>query len=320
MTLEQVQNLNKDFAADVANGLSTRPKYLHTRYIYNDEGSRLFEQIMRLDEYYLTDAEVELLEKHKDDYRKLLSPEPVDVVELGAGNGEKTRIILEHLLNTGTRFTFRPLDISQGAIDTLMNKLSNHLPNLNCQGMVADYFDGLKWLNTYSDKKRLVMFLGSNIGNFEPRDRSEFLNALQQSLNTGDIVAMGFDFKKDPSLINAAYNDTQAVTAAFNKNILNRINQELGGNFNPKKFHFYASYNPFQGAVQSSLLATESQDIYIEALDQSFHFEAWEPIHTESSYKFTPEDIESMAGNHGFRHHYLWTDANGYYGNAIWAV
>lgn len=320
MTLQNETSFDQDFAADIANGLSNQPKFLQTRYIYDDEGSRLFEQIMRVEEYYLTDAEVDLLNTHKQDYASLLAPEPVDVVELGAGNGEKTKIILEHFLDTQRQFTFRPLDISQGAIDTLEADLGRSLPALDCRGMVADYFEGLQWLNTYNSNKRLVLFLGSNIGNFEPQQRSEFLDALYNALNEGDEVAIGFDFKKDPTLINGAYNDKKGVTAAFNKNILKRINQELGGHFDPDKFQFYASYNPFVGAVQSTLVATENQDVHINALDQAFHFEAWEPIHTESSFKYTVSDIQALAAQHGFKHRYLWMDSNGYYGNAIWAV
>lgn len=320
MTEQSVKHFDQDFAADIANGLSTKPKYLQTRYIYDDEGSRLFEQIMRLDEYYLTNAEIDLLHNHKSDYRSLLTPEPVDVVELGAGNGEKTRIILEHFLEEDSQFTFRPLDISKGAIDTLQAEVGDALPSLDCRGMVADYFDGLQWLNTYNSNKRLVLFLGSNIGNFEPKQRADFLNALRASLNPGDMVAIGFDFKKDPALINKAYNDQSGVTAAFNRNILHRINDELGGEFEPEKFQFYAAYNPFQGCVQSTLMAMENHDVYIDALGQAFHFEAWEPIHTESSYKYTQSDIQALAAHHDFRHEYLWTDSNQWYGNAIWSV
>ncbi len=320
MQPSSVKDFNKDFAADVANGLSTKPKYLPTRFIYDDEGSRLFERIMQQEEYYLTDAEIDLLNRHKADYDELLKPEPVDVVELGAGNGEKTRILLENFLRSGRQFTFRPLDISKAAIDRCMEILDNTLPDLDCHGMVADYFEGLRWLNNENNHKRLVLFLGSNIGNFEPKQRDAFLSELYDSLNTGDHVAIGFDFKKATSLLNNAYNDANGVTAAFNKNILKRINTELGGAFDPDKFQFYATYNPFMGAVQSTLIATEPQEVAIRALDQSFYFDAWEPVHTESSFKFSENEISQLAAKHGFQHQALLKDEKGWYGNAIWKV
>lgn len=313
-------DFDKDFAADVANGLSTKPKYLPTRYIYDDEGSRLFERIMQQDEYYLTNAEIDLLEQHKADYCELLQPQPVDVVELGAGNGEKTSILLEYFLNAGCRFNFRPVDISGKAIDRLTQLMGNKLPSLTCHGMVADYFDGLDWLNTYNDHKRLVLFLGSNIGNFEPQQRHEFLQALKNSLNSGDQVAIGFDFKKETSFLNNAYNDANGVTEAFNKNILKRVNTELGGEFDLDLFKFYAAYNPFQGAVQSTLMAKKAQNVKVGALGQSFTFDEWEPVHTESSYKFSESEIKELADENGFHQVALWKDSRDMYGNAIWTV
>jgi L-histidine N-alpha-methyltransferase len=320
MDISTPQDFDKDFAADVANGLSTNPKYLPTRYIYDDEGSRLFERIMQQEEYYLTNAEIDLLEQHKANYCELLQPQPVDVVELGAGNGEKTSILLEYFVNTGCRFNFRPLDISKQAIDRLTQLMGEKLPSLTCQGMVADYFEGLDWLNTYNDNKRLVLFLGSNIGNFEPQQRQDFLQALKGSLNRGDQVAIGFDFKKETSYINKAYNDANGVTEAFNKNILKRVNAELGGDFDPQQFKFYAAYNPFQGAVQSTLMAKKAQQVKIEALDQSFRFDEWEPVHTESSYKFSENEIKHLADENGFYQEALWKDSRSMYGNAIWTV
>ncbi len=318
--MDYSQDFDKDFAADVANGLSTKPKYLPTRYIYDDEGSRLFERIMQQDEYYLTNAETDLLEQHKEGYCELLQPQPVDVVELGAGNGEKTSILLEYFVNAGCFFNFRPLDISKEAIDRLTKLMGYKVPSLTCQGMVADYFEGLDWLNTFNDNKRLILFLGSNIGNFEPQQRHEFLQALKGALNKGDQVAIGFDFKKETSYLNKAYNDANGFTEAFNKNILKRVNAELGGEFDMDQFKFYAAYNPFQGAVQSTLMAKKPQQVKIEALDQSFSFDEWEPVHTESSYKFSESEIKELAIENGFHQEALWKDSWGMYGNAIWTA
>lgn len=318
MEPKTAESYDKAFASAVAKGLSAYHKYLPTRYIYDDEGTRLFEEIMKLDEYYLTRCEIELFKQHKSAYADLINGRNTDIVELGAGNGEKTQILLEQFINRGETFTFRPIDISKAAIDKLETRLLQSLPSLNCEGMVADYFEGLHKLNAGNNNQKLVLFLGANIGNFEPRERGEFLSTLKENLNPGDIAAIGFDLKKPPDLINRAYNDKAGVTAAFNMNLLHRINRELDGNFNPENFRFYAAYNPFKGAVVSTLISKKAHTVSIAGIEQEFRFEAWEPIHTESSFKFTQAEINQLAKENGFYAKDFWTDPKGYYANAVW--
>lgn len=314
------QTVAAAFAQDVREGLSSNPKFLYSRDIYDDEGSRLFEEIMKLEEYYLTGAEKEVLEQFKSEYAYLLGDLPVNLVELGAGNGEKTGILLEYLLSRKLPITYRPLDISSWAIDRLEEILESRFPELEMEGMVGDYFEGLEWLKANSNQKNLVLFLGSNIGNFTPKERSKFLSKLHQSLNPGDLVAIGFDLKKEIEIMNKAYNDAQGVTEAFNMNLLHRINKELDGHFDPECFRFYAGYNPKSGAVESFLLSTREQVVPIDALDMKVSFDEWEPIHTESSYKFTLNEIHQMAEENGFTSVTVFPDSRHYYINAIWRV
>lgn len=307
-----------DFARDIAHGLSKQPKELYTKYIYDDDGSRLFEQIMQLDEYYPTRCEKAIFNNHKDDIAYYLGDSPANVVELGAGNGEKTYILLQHFLESGKSFSFWPLDISELAINRLKEVFSESLPELDYQGLVADYFDGLAYLNKQAHTRNLVLFLGGNIGNFLPEDRAHFLEHLKSNLNPGDLVLIGFDLKKMPEILNKAYNDKEGVTEAFNFNMLKRINRELDGDFDINKFQFNASYNVFEGAVESSLVAHTSHSVRIGALDQTFTFDDWEPIHTESSYKFSIQQIRQLADKHGFKEKALFTDPEHFYVNMLW--
>ncbi len=306
------------FAREVGNGLSKNPKELYSKYIYDDQGSALFEQIMELEEYYPTRCEKAVFEKYKNALAGYITDKPVNLVELGAGNGEKTTILLKHFLEYGKNFSFWPLDISDLAINNLKSKLRDELPGLDFQGMVADYFEGLKAIKKQNDAKNLVLFLGSNIGNFPPQERDQFISDLKQSLKPGDLVFMGFDLKKDPRTINKAYNDKDGVTEAFNFNLLNRINRELGGNFDPANFRFYAAYNALNGAVEACLISRKKQTVYIAALGETFTFDAWEPIHTESSFKFSRKEIQDMANRHGFREKSVFSDEADYYANALW--
>ena len=184
----------------------------------------------------------------------------------------------------------------------------------------ADYFDGLRWLAHQTDRRNLVLFLGSNIGNFDkPRARA-FLRRLWNALNPADRVLIGFDLKKDIEALLLAYNDPQGVTERFNLNLLERINRELGGTFNPDKFRFFSTYNVFSGALESYLVSLVDQRVYIEALSQDFHFAPWEPIHTEYSYKYLDHDITDLAQFTRFAVEARWYDAQGWFCDALWRV
>jgi L-histidine N-alpha-methyltransferase len=316
----ELGKLHQDFSTDVLIGLSQMPKRLSSRYFYDAKGSRLFQNIMDLPEYYLTSCEFEILHAKKKQIARFLAGEPFHLIELGAGDGRKTRTLLEFFQTKDFKFQYIPIDISLSAMKILIRFLNEQFPSLEARGLVADYFQGLKWLNSVENKKNFVLFLGSNIGNFDKAHARAFLHNLWHSLNNGDYVLIGFDLKKDIQTMRKAYDDSTGVTAQFNLNLLRRINRELGGNFDLKKFRFYSSYDVFSGAMESYLVSLQKQEVFIEQIGQSFFFEAWEPIHTEYSYKYLESDIVGLAAETGFAIEEQLYDSRKYFVDSIWRV
>jgi uncharacterized SAM-dependent methyltransferase len=199
-------------------------------------------------------------------------------------------------------------------------KMQNDMPEVITRGITAEYFEGLKWLKNNSDQRNIVLFKGGNIGNFSPEESQQFLNDLRNSLQTGDILILGCDLVKDYHTILRAYNDAQGVTRDFQLNLLHRINRDLGGDFDVDKFIYYPIYNPGKSAVESYLVSTENQQVYVGALDQHFSFDAHEPIHTEYSFKFTTPQLEQLAASAGFSVTKHLFDHRKYFVNSIWQV
>ncbi|TGE28037.1 L-histidine N(alpha)-methyltransferase [Hymenobacter metallicola] len=311
-----------DLARHVAQGLSRTPKTLSSMYFYDDAGSQLFQQIMALPEYYPTRTEFSLLTTHQAAITQALRPaateEPFFLLELGAGDGLKTKILLRHLLETGANFTYVPVDISAAAIDGLVASLQDELPTLQVEPQVSDYAAALVLMAARPGRKA-VLFLGSNIGNFLPADRREFLRQLAEPLSANDRLLVGFDLQKDPRQIRAAYDDSQGVTAAFNLNLLTRLNRELGADFDLDHWQHYTDYDPLSGAIRSYLVSTRDQQVQVAALQQSFAFQAWEVIHTENSYKFTRHLIEQTAAEAGLEVQQFFTDADNYFADVVLA-
>lgn len=318
--LDQVESLDQAFGSDVLVGLSQIPKRLSSRYFYDERGSLLFQKIMDLPEYYLTASEFEILKSRTDAFSSLLEGESFNLVELGAGDGRKTSILLEHFLKKNLDFQYIPIDISEVSMQTLTNLLNKKFPKLTSNGIVAEYLDGLKWLNYMNSQMNMVLFLGSNIGNFDKAHSRAFLHNLWNALNNGDFVVIGFDLKKDIDLMLKAYNDAEGVTAKFNLNLLRRINRELGGDFDLNKFQFHSSYDVFTGAMESYLVSKEKQTVFVKEISQSFLFEAWEPIHTEYSYKYLESDIQELAAETGFVIEKQLYDSKKYFVDSIWRV
>jgi dimethylhistidine N-methyltransferase len=311
----------KDFAIDVLVGLSGHPKRLPSRYIYDDEGSALFSAICDLDEYYPTRIEHQILDTHKQSILDALGGAPFNLVDLGAGDGRKTKVLLQHFDKQGADFRFAPIDISEGAMKGLVDNVGEELPNVRTDGVVSEYFDGIEWLGAQSpERKKLVLLLGSNIGNFDkPRARAMLLR-LWNAASDGDLVLIGFDLKKDIEALLSAYNDSEGVTARFNKNLLKRINTELGGDFDTERFRHFATYNVFSGAMESYLVSLERQTVNVEALRTSFDFKPWEPIHTEYSYKYLESDIADLAEATGFTIETQLFDERRWFVDSIWRV
>ena len=287
-----------DFAQDVLKGLSSQPKYLLSKYFYDAAGDRLFQNIMELPEYYLTRCEDEILRTYSRELATALGSAPFDLIELGAGDGLKTRILLEQFLAQNLQFRYLPVDISANILAHLQETLSALWPDLPVVPLEGDYFAALHQMPAAATPRRkLVLFLGSTIGNMTLADSRAFLQRLRAELSPGDLLLVGFDLKKDPDIILAAYNDAAGVTRAFNHNHLLRINRELGANFDPQTFLHWPLYQPTTGHTKSYLLSTIAQTVYIKDLEVNIDFAAWEAIDMELSKKFDFAEIESLAAD-----------------------
>lgn len=287
------------FAEAVRIGLQATPKSLSSMYFYDDRGSELFQAISRHPDYYLTSTEHSILTSNADVIFDCIDCTELDVVELGAGDGHKTQILLNAFSRGGKSINYYPIDISAEAVRLLEDGLD--IPsNVTLNPIVADHFSGLDEVSAESERTKLVLFLGSSIGNFNQRDSINFLNNIASHLHAGDFLLIGFDLKKDINRLIRAYNDSAGLTEAFNKNLLMRINRELGGNFNPDSFQHFGTYNPIIGAMESYLIASSQQCVAIDRLNLSVSFSAWEPIHLEYSFKYSINDISHFASKSDF--------------------
>ncbi|MCU0447988.1 MAG: L-histidine N(alpha)-methyltransferase [Microscillaceae bacterium] len=308
------------FAQDVQQGLSASAKYLSSKYFYDTVGSQLFQNIMELPEYYLTACEYEILQTHQTELGKYLAAgvDGFELLELGAGDGLKTKILLRNFLQNNYHFRYLPVDISPSALHNLTEDLHKNLPNLTVQPLVSEYFVALSQLPASADTRKVVLFLGSNLGNFNHTQALFFLQSLRQGLQKGDLLLIGLDLQKQPDLILAAYNDSQGVTKAFNLNLLQRINRELGANFDLANFMHYPLYDPYEGCAKSFIISKLAQEIYIEQLACRFELGAWEAIHTEVSYKYTLSGIAQLARQSGFVVKQNFLDHRSYFCDSLW--
>jgi dimethylhistidine N-methyltransferase len=312
--------INNEFALDVLNGLANEPKAIPCKYFYDDEGDRLFRCITELPEYYLTNSEYEIFQKHKNEIARALDVDEFNLIELGAGDGMKTKVLLEHFYRIGLSVTYIPIDICESAIINLIQSFKDCRIDIIIDGLVTDYFRGLKWLSQTGDQRNVVLFLGSNIGNFTASESRLFLHKLRSAMNTDDFLLMGFDLKKNITVLNNAYNDTQNVTAEFNLNVLRRINDELGGDFNTNAFNYYSGYDVRTGAIESYLVCKKAQTVHVDALNQSFSFKKFEAIHTESSHKYLKSDVKKMAESAGFEIIRNFSDSRNYFIDSLWCA
>jgi len=315
-------DFNAQFAKDVREGLSSEPKYLLSKYFYDDVGDILFQQIMTLEEYYLTDCELEIFENQKDKILSCFSNDKgtFDLIEFGSGDGYKTKILLEYFTIEKVKFNYIPIDISSSVLETLSEDLKENIPGLNILPICDDYFHALEELNKVDFNKKVILFLGSNIGNFKGDNAIPFLKHLHADMNENDQLFIGFDLKKDPQIILNAYNDREGITREFNYNLLDRINRELGGNFDRNSFSHYPTYNPVTGEARSYLVSLKAQTVWIEVLSQSFSFEKWEPIFMEVSQKYSLQDIQHLAKHSGFKIDNNFFDSRNYFTDSLWVL
>lgn len=298
------------FRKDVVRGLASDQKYLSSKYFYDEKGSRIFQEIMQLEEYYLPECETEILVQQSGQILNHIPFDELDVIELGAGDGTKTVVFLEKAVQMGKEINYFPMDISADILVVNQQHVRKKLKDLAVVPLTGDYFVTIKELKR-REKPRLVMFMGSNIGNYQGEKSIEFIRFINDFLNPGDFFLMGVDLKKNPHVIRAAYNDEGGVTKRFNLNLLERINRELGGDFELKAFEHYGVYNPLDGEALSFLVSLEDQDVHIG--NQTFHFDAYETIHTEISQKYSLKELDQMAVKTGFSWDRHFTDSKGYY-------
>lgn len=301
------------FLTDVLKGLQSTPKYLDSKYFYDKKGDELFQQIMDSNEYYLTNAEMEIFSTQQAGIADevLKNTRQLDVIEFGPGDATKSIFLLKELAERKAIASYFPIDISKNIIRFLDENLPKQIPEVPIHGHAGEYFEMLSAVRNISSNRKLVLFLGANIGNFKFNEMPIFLQKLRHSLSEGDMVLIGFDLKKNPSKILAAYDDSEGYTREFNLNLLSRINRELQGNFVIDHFEHYAMYDPSNGACKSFLISTQNQTVQIRGTE--INFEKDEPVFTEISQKYSINEIHEFAQKAGFAstadffdsHHYF---------------
>lgn len=302
------------FLEHVVEGLGRKEKSLSSMYFYDDIGSRLFQEIMSMPEYYLTNSEFEILSLQATEIGKQLEfNEHFDIVEYGAGDGSKTIVFLEALKQQGFNFTYIPIDVSKQALEALEDKLKERDLGIKYRLYHGDY-------STYQKTKyepTLYLFLGANIGNYQGQGRRQLLRGFNEKMDKGDKLLLGVDLKKHPRIIQKAYDDPHGITGRFNLNLLARMNRELGANFQLDQFEFYANYTPSNGEVNSYIISLRDQNVQIGD-SGVFHFDRYELIHTELSKKYSLEEIEMLAKEEHFevQHHFM--DCMHHFVDSLW--
>jgi dimethylhistidine N-methyltransferase len=314
----------REFELDILAGLSGPGKFLHFKYFYDDLGSDLFDQICRQPEYYPTRTEAAILQKFAPRIAELMQSDEVSIVELGSGSGTKTKILIREMVSRKNRICYFPIDISQKSLTENSAMIRSEFPEIEVIDIARDYIHGISEVNTIISANeagmppaKLFLFLGSSIGNFEPRQVVSFLRTVQENMRPGDIFLVGFDLHKEKRILDAAYNDKNGITARFNLNLLERINAELQGQFDLSKFTHVAYYNEQMRRIEMHLLSKEDQQVYVGALGRHFRFGKGESIHTENSYKFEPDQIKEIANESGFSVKEFFTDSEKWFGLAL---
>ncbi|WP_131539741.1 L-histidine N(alpha)-methyltransferase [Pedobacter nototheniae] len=309
---------SEQFLMDVKLGLSAKEKHLSSKYLYDKTGDALFQEIMQIPEYYLTRCELDIFQNKTLEVANAIGDESFDLIELGAGDGSKSVHLLKHLSEKQVDFNFYPIDISANILQVLEGDLKEKISNLSIEGLEGEYFDMLTVAVKKSSRRKVVMMLGANIGNMGLEEARAFCATLRQNLAPGDLVLIGFDLRKNPRIILDAYNDGSGITAAFNLNLLKRINRELYADFDPEGFEHYQTYDPQSGEYKSFLVSLKSQQV---TLDRAIiGFEKNEVIFMEVSRKFTVSEIYELAIQSGFVVRNFINDSREWFSDVVWQV
>jgi L-histidine N-alpha-methyltransferase len=317
--------LISEFAQDVREGLLSSKKKLKPIYLYDEIGSLLFEKICLQKEYYLTRTERTILEDFSPDIVSMQNDTHISILELGSGSSDKTRILLKCFLSKQKPLYYFPIDVSHSILYETIHKLSTDLSDLYIKGIASNYLEGIVKVRDFINSnhnlpnKKLILFLGSSVGNFEPNEVIDFLRIIKTIMDKQDMLLIGFDLQKSVKTIEAAYNDRAGITAKFNLNLLSRINRELGGEFNVGGFEHLAFYNENKARVEMHLLSKFDQQVKIRSISETFFFKKNETIHTENSYKYTLRQISALAEESGFKVKNNFTDKKKWYDLALFS-
>jgi dimethylhistidine N-methyltransferase len=306
------------FYSDVINGLRAEHKYLSSKYFYDENGDKLFQRIMACPEYYPTRCEMEIMQHQSGKMARFFMEDSADfdLVELGPGDATKSWFLLKQLQKGHANFTYYPIDISSQVIGWLEDRLPVTLPGVRLHGLNGEYLEKLHQVNTFSSKRKIVLFMGGNIGNMSVQQATQFCRQLHAQLRPGDLLLTGFDLKKNPRTILDAYNDRQGITRDFNLNLLTRINRELGADFDLEKFEHYPVYDPGTGSCRSYLISKQAHEVHIG--DKKIHFAENEAVFMEISQKYTMAETESMAAQSGFEPVDVFYDNKKWFADVLW--
>jgi len=300
------------FAKDVLKGLNSSPKRLSSVYFYDERGSQIFEEICKLDEYYLTRKETEILKEFAAQIISRL-PHNTHLIELGSGSSTKTRILLEAALERFAETQYSPIDISAEILTDTVNGLKQRYPMLQLEAVAGRYEFGMEHILKNSANPNCIMWLGSSMGNLTRVEAAQFLREVRSNIGDRDSLLLGIDLRKGADILEPAYDDSRGVTADFNLNLLDRINTELGGSFERQHFHHQAVYNVEEGRIEMYLISDRDQDIKIQNLGVSISFKKNEQILTEYSYKYSHAEIKALAEASGFLLEQQWLDDEGWF-------
>lgn len=320
---ENIIQLDIDiFCQEVTSGLLADNKHLDSKYFYDEKGDALFQKIMDSPEYYLSRRELEVLTRQSAAIAKKIIQNfhEFDLIELGPGDASKSIHLLRAFQNANADFDYIPIDISKHVIADLEEKIPNELDGVKIKGIVGEYLEALENAVDCNSSPKVILFLGSTIGNLNARDALIFCKAIYSLLNRGDLLFIGFDLKKDPATILAAYNDKQGVTRDFNLNLLLRINRELGANFNVDYFEHFPTYDPVSGLCKSYLISKKEQSILIEKSNTTVHVKKHEAIFMETSKKYNVEETEKLAHDAGFSVESNFLDSRNWFLDSLWKV
>jgi L-histidine N-alpha-methyltransferase len=306
--------INNEFVKDVEKGLADKQKHISPKFFYDKKGSKLFEEICSQPEYYLNRIESLILKRSLNEITNIVGEKEISIIELGNGNSLKTRILLKPFLGNLKKACYFPIDVSLKMLKKSIKDLSKEYVNLEIFGICSDYVSGLMKINDFMKmkdnipKNKLIIFLGSSIGNFDPKEAKNFLCSLKRYIRQEDALLIGIDLEKDKRILDKAYNDKKGLTAKFNLNILARINRELDGEFKLSSFEHKSFYNIHKHRIEMHLESKVDQEVRVGAIKKTFHFKKGETIHTENSYKYSQNNLNKLVKNAGLEMIQSFTD------------